>query len=164
MDFLDTVKRQLATRAYWDFRGRAGLPEFWLFMLFVLASNMAIGVIAWISGIGALPDFWSLFLTVPCLACATRRLHDSGHSMLILLIAAFTAIGAALFISRSLILAIYNPGAGMWQLLDDPNFATGLAFLAASALLLIMLLVLLILPSKEGENQYGTTFQGGGAS
>ena len=130
-------------------------------MLFVLASNMAAGIVAWISGIGAISDLWSLFLTVPCLACATRRLHDSEHSMLILLIAAFTAIGAALFISRSLILAIYNPGAGMWQLLDDPNFAAGLAFLAASALLLIMLLVLLILPSKEGENKYGTTFHGG---
>lgn len=161
MDFPDTVRRQLATRAYWDFRGRAGVSEFWLFMLFAAASSMAAGAIAGISGAGALSALWTLYLAPPCLACAARRLHDSGHSVLVLILAAFSSAGACLFISRSLILAIYNPGAGMWRLLDDPNLAAGLALLAASALLLVALLVLLVLPSEDGTNRYGAAFPGG---
>lgn len=50
MDFLETVEKQLATRVCWDFRGRAGLSEFWLFVLFATASDMAAGIVAWIAG------------------------------------------------------------------------------------------------------------------
>jgi uncharacterized membrane protein YhaH (DUF805 family) len=156
MDFPDSVKKQLTTRAYWNFRGRATVSEFWFFALFAFASGLFLEVLSFFSEAGAvIHDLWSLFLLLPFLATLTRRLHDSGHSMLLPIIDAFCAAGTALFISRSLILAAFNPGAGMWQLLDDPNLVYGLVMLAATLLLSLILLILLILPSNPGENKYG---------
>ncbi|MGN0908073.1 MAG: DUF805 domain-containing protein [Succinivibrio sp.] len=157
MDFLDTARRQLSTRAYWDFKGRAARPEFWLFMLFALASTALIGIASAIfEPLSLIEDLWSLFLAVPCLAVTARRLHDAGRSILVLVLWIACAAAAWLFLSRSLILAIYNPGAGMWRLLDDPNFAAGLGFLASSLVLLALMVVLLALPSRPGRNKYGS--------
>ncbi len=142
-------------------RGRAGLSEFWLFMLFAMVAAIAMEALATLTEGGwVIRDLWSLYMLIPTLAATSRRLHDSGRSVLILVLAAACYVSAGIFLSRSLILAIYNPGEGMWRLLDDPNFAIGIALLGASLVLGLVLLVLLILPSRPGANKYGTTFSG----
>ena len=71
-------------RRYADFSGRAGLPEFWWFVLLLAVVATGLGALA-----GFLPNsrgiadglatFWSLATLLPTLAVAVRRLRDGGN-------------------------------------------------------------------------------------
>jgi len=73
VNFVDAVKTCLSK--YADFKGRAGRPEFWWFMLFCTLASVITAVISQrISGV------ISLLLLLPAIAATARRLHDIDKS------------------------------------------------------------------------------------
>ena len=88
-------------KQYADFKGRARLKEYWMFILF----NIIFGGIAMILdsvfgiaiegvGYGPLYGVYALVLFIPGLAVVVRRLHDIGKSGWMLLITLIPLIGA----------------------------------------------------------------------
>jgi uncharacterized membrane protein YhaH (DUF805 family) len=105
MTFIAAVKTCL--KNYAKFSGRAGRPEFWWFMLFIiLAQYFASFIDTWVLGVpfwtvtsdpsqsltnfdGPLAQLTSLALLIPSFAVGSRRLHDrdrSGWWQLLLLV------------------------------------------------------------------------------
>ncbi|WP_052521254.1 DUF805 domain-containing protein [Agreia bicolorata] len=83
-------------RKYADFAGRAGVAEFWWFILFIVLVNASAQVLdgmlpvpvhslGWThwrgygSSDGPLTTLWALGTLVPVLAVAVRRLRDGGN-------------------------------------------------------------------------------------
>jgi uncharacterized membrane protein YhaH (DUF805 family) len=63
------------------FRGRAGRPEYWFFVLFLTIVGLTLNVLAiFLPSAFVLYGIWSLVVVMPHYAVATRRLHDSGHT------------------------------------------------------------------------------------
>ena len=87
MDFVSSVKRNLTTRAYADFSGRASRSEYWWFYLFTVIATAAAGALG-----GQVGNLASIALFLPGLALLVRRLHDVGRSGWWFLIV-FTIIG-----------------------------------------------------------------------
>jgi len=100
--YLEVLKK------YTDFNGRARRTEYWMFVLFNLIFIVAAGVLDNIfgttfkmdAGYGAtaMPYGWlymlyALFVLIPSLAVAIRRLHDLGKSGWMLLVALIPLIG-----------------------------------------------------------------------
>ena len=86
MDFMTAVKTVLSK--YADFNGRARRSEYWWWTLAVLIVDIVLNII----GIPALNAVFSLAILVPGIAVACRRLHDTGKSGWLQLIA-LTIIG-----------------------------------------------------------------------
>ena len=89
MDLVTSLQRNLTTRAYAEFKGRASRAEYWWFTLGTLLLSAAAGTIdAFLPG-DLLGTLLSIFLFVPGLAVSVRRLHDtnrSGKYLLLLII------------------------------------------------------------------------------
>ena len=72
-------------RKYAEFEGRAGLPEFWWFILFTTIVSAALGSIDIVTQPGGetigsvLSGVWAIATLVPTLAVAVRRLRDGGN-------------------------------------------------------------------------------------
>lgn len=90
---------------YVGFTGRARRKEFWMFVLFniifsIVASmvdNMA-GLADPMTGYGPISGLYSLAVLLPGLAVSARRLHDTGRSGWLLLLALIPLIGAIVLI------------------------------------------------------------------
>ncbi|QNM82923.1 DUF805 domain-containing protein [Sphingomonas sabuli] len=68
-------------RKYADFQGRASRHEFWCFFAFVILANAVAGLVGMLFGMGPmLSGLVGLFLVIPQIAVAVRRLHDVGKS------------------------------------------------------------------------------------
>lgn len=74
-------------RQYGDFKGRARRMEYWMFVLFNVFISIILLIIDNLVGIafkdidyGPLYLTYCLFIIMPSLAVAVRRLHDSGRS------------------------------------------------------------------------------------
>jgi uncharacterized membrane protein YhaH (DUF805 family) len=82
MNFMDAVRTCLNN--YANFSGRARRSEFWWFILFNFAAQIAASivdaVVAAIIGFSILAPLVALALLVPGLAVSVRRLHDTGRS------------------------------------------------------------------------------------
>lgn len=83
-------------RKYATFTGRASRSEYWFFFLFAVATGLGVGILPLFMSLGvpALGGIFTVLLAlvwlasiVPHLAVAARRLHDSGLSGWLLLIA-----------------------------------------------------------------------------
>ncbi|RQW62230.1 DUF805 domain-containing protein [Vibrio viridaestus] len=71
----------LAWQRYFDFSGRSGRQEFWVFMLFHVVITILFILYDIFMPEGAWPDaIYSIISFVPVLALITRRLHDIGRS------------------------------------------------------------------------------------
>lgn len=83
-----TAAVRVCLQKYGDFSGRAARPEFWWFFAFQLAVYVVAG---WIGGW----LYWlaMLGLAVPALAVCARRLHDTGRSGWLMLIALVPLLG-----------------------------------------------------------------------
>lgn len=80
-------------KKYAIFEGRASRREFWMFLL----ANLLLGIVAHIIS----PTFgmlYSLFVFLPSLAVAVRRLHDAGRSGWWMLIGFIPFIGTIVLI------------------------------------------------------------------
>src|SRR4030042_4306443 len=62
-------------KRYSMFEGRAGLKEFWMYVLVSIIIGAAIGFIS-----QTLASLYSLLVLIPSLAVGARRLHDTGRS------------------------------------------------------------------------------------
>jgi uncharacterized membrane protein YhaH (DUF805 family) len=85
---------------YADFDGRARRKEYWMFVLFnVLFSFLAalmdsfLGLYSYQLGMGLLGGLYVLAIMIPGMAVTVRRLHDTGRSGWMILIALIPIIG-----------------------------------------------------------------------
>ncbi len=70
--------KEIVTKKYFCFEGRAGRSEFWLFWLVMLIANI---IFACIPQVGELLRLiWTLGLLLPYLGVMVRRLHDRNIS------------------------------------------------------------------------------------
>ena len=68
-------------KQYADFNGRARRTEFWMFVLFnIIISGVLTFVDELIGTSYILSGLYALFVLIPGLAVAVRRLHDTGRS------------------------------------------------------------------------------------
>lgn len=98
MVMVEAFKRVVAER-YAQFDGRAGRAEYWWFFL----ANLLIGVVLQILAAAVdvffiLSFVYSLALLIPGLAVAVRRLHDTGKSGWMVLIALVPLVGIIILI------------------------------------------------------------------
>ncbi len=69
--FLDPIQKH-----YFDFEGRVGRQEFWMFVLFIFGINIVLNIVhAELLGM-----IVSVALFLPNISIAARRLHDTGRS------------------------------------------------------------------------------------
>ncbi len=73
MTFFESIR--VCFNKYAAFTGRAGRPEFWWFMLFVILVASALELVSKVSS-----SIFLIGVLLPLLAAGTRRLHDSGKS------------------------------------------------------------------------------------
>jgi len=103
-----------------DFKGRARRKEYWMFTLFNIIFFIIAAILDNILGLKFMPEIpygyiyllYTLFIIVPSLAVAVRRLHDVGKSGWFYLIAFIPIIGAiwllVLFVTDG------KPGENQW--------------------------------------------------
>lgn len=71
----------LAIKKYFDFSTRSTRKEYWFFVLFNIIISTIVGLIDSIIGISPiLSSAYYLFVFIPGLSVAIRRLHDIGKS------------------------------------------------------------------------------------
>jgi uncharacterized membrane protein YhaH (DUF805 family) len=103
---------------YWDFQGRAGRSEYWLFFLFNLVLGIAGGVVdtlvfrpqGW--AIGPCGLFISFANLIPNLSLSFRRLHDTDRSAWWLLLDFVPILGWLVLLVFSLLPG--TPGANRY--------------------------------------------------
>lgn len=78
---------------YWDFSGKAGLPEYWWFVLFAWVLTLLCNYF-----LHLLTPLVVLALIIPLLAVQTRRLHDIDKSAAWLLLLLIPVIGALILL------------------------------------------------------------------
>ena len=138
-------------RHYADFRGRAPLPEFWYFMLFLMLSlflvfAVTLGAVS-LSDSGSTVGRYLAFIVglpflLPCMAVMVRRLHDCGRSGW--WVGGYLAVSIAGYLLRY---ASRKPDGAAWLMDAD---------LAVAILQGAYLIVILALPAREpDENKYG---------
>ena len=71
-------------KKYAVFEGRARRKEYWMFVLFNVLAQVAIGFVCGLVGLveeaGAIGSLYGLVLLLPGIAVTVRRLHDTGRS------------------------------------------------------------------------------------
>lgn len=136
-------------RKYADFSGRAGLAEFWVFMIAVSVLSY---VARWVDGMDGdrvevvsnlgmgMAEFvvWLLFL-LPSLTVSVRRLHDSGRAGWWMLLFYLPWISKVIW--------AHNPEMQL----------VAIGALAAGGL---ALLVLFLLPGQRDSNMFGPPTRG----
>jgi uncharacterized membrane protein YhaH (DUF805 family) len=174
---------------YVTFEGRSRRAEFWLWILFRILLNMALGVIAFSTLFGAFHDiktepavFLSRYMTVaplfsltglalllPTLAVAVRRLHDTNRSGWWLILPYGAAmLGGVVFaiLTATQIVAL----ARMGDAADEVQGAAFMIFIFRNAALCflptflcqIVLLVFFLLDGTPGPNRFGLDPKGRG--
>lgn len=83
---IDTLGR------YFDYKGRATRFEFWTFILFTWVTSIGVGLIDVLIPGDYLGSIWNLFLFIPTITCAIRRMHDVDHRGWYLLIPIYNFI------------------------------------------------------------------------
>jgi len=71
-----------AVRQYKDFAGRADRREYWMFVLVNFVINIGLAAVEQIIApeSGIISGLYALFIFIPGIAVAARRLHDIGKS------------------------------------------------------------------------------------
>lgn len=72
--------KEIVTKKYFCFEGRAGRAEFWQWVLAVFIINIVLNIVDSIIGIQILSALFSLAVLLPGLGVTARRLHDRGKS------------------------------------------------------------------------------------
>ena len=80
---------------YFNFKGRAGLAEYWYFVLFNFIICVILGIIDNIVGAKSIIVYvYSLAVLIPSLGLTVRRLHDIGKSGWMILVSLIPLVGA----------------------------------------------------------------------
>jgi uncharacterized membrane protein YhaH (DUF805 family) len=72
--YIDVIKR------YFDFNGRAGRQEFWMFFAISFAIAVVLNIIGRMLDTNVIGSLYSLAVLLPTLGVGARRLHDTGKS------------------------------------------------------------------------------------
>ena len=91
MTFQESIR--VCFKKYADFTGRAGRPEYWWFILFIIVAGLVASMISDVLG-----AVFSLATLLPSIAAAARRLHDTNRSGWWLLIGLVPVIGLIVLI------------------------------------------------------------------
>ena len=154
---------------YIDFSGRAGRPEYWWFLLFVVVVSMVLSVID-VAIFGTDPEtgegnrllssLFQLAMFLPLLAAGWRRLHDSGKPGWYLLLPMLASLLFMVGMMTGVVAFSVMQSQGA-----DPEALRGTAAvlgvtgitvaIIAQILLAILMIWWLTRPSDPGENQYG---------
>ena len=167
MTFADSVKTCLSK--YATFSGRAGRPEYWWFILFVVIISAVLGMIdAALFGFdpetqqsnGLLQPLFSLAVLLPMLAAGWRRMHDTGKPGWYLLLPMLVSFASMFFMMLGVLsfAGMQNAGADPEALMGPAAFLgmTGMfTIMVAQFVLAILLLWWLTRPSQAGDNEYG---------
>jgi uncharacterized membrane protein YhaH (DUF805 family) len=87
-------------KKYAVFSGRARRKEYWMFLLFNLLISAGVGITDSVLGIGSgLSGLYSLAILLPSVAVSVRRLHDTGRSGWMMLIALIPLFGGLVLLS-----------------------------------------------------------------
>ncbi|QVL57322.1 MAG: DUF805 domain-containing protein [Simkaniaceae bacterium] len=84
---------QALTKNYANFKGRARRKEYWLFTLATLLFSISATIVDSVLPLKILSSILQLFIIIPGLAVAVRRLHDIGKSGWYYLIALIPFVG-----------------------------------------------------------------------
>jgi len=90
--FIDAIKN------YKDFSGRSTRKEYWMFILYYVIASFAVNVIDYFFGIEFLSFIFAIFILIPSISVATRRLHDTSRSGWWQLIALIPVLGVIVLI------------------------------------------------------------------
>lgn len=119
MSWFVTVLKRYAT-----FRGRAGRPEYWYFILIYLVCSLGLAVLDAIVGTASKDDGFGLFsglfglaLLLPSIAVSVRRLHDTDRTGWWLLLNFIPVIGSIVL----LVFAIQRGTPGSNRYGDGPG-------------------------------------------
>ena len=88
--------REIVTKKYFCFDGRAGRKEFWYWILVTFVVSLILSIIPKIGKY--LASIWSLGILLPSLGVFARRLHDLGKTALLILIALIPAVGGLILL------------------------------------------------------------------
>ena len=143
----------LPFKRYFSFSGRSCRREFWWFTLATTIFGFAMDGVDYAIGseIGWVGLVFTLFIMIPSLAVAVRRLHDinrSGWWLLILIFPAF-ALG---FLGN---VAALEDQFGNAEPTIEPG-ATDLETLAALIITCAVLFIVMALPGSRGVNRFGS--------
>ncbi|MFD3262254.1 DUF805 domain-containing protein [Paenibacillus lentus] len=84
---------------YVGFEGRARRTEYWMFVLFNFIASFVLGFIGGFIGLDSILAYiYSLAVLLPSLAVGARRLHDTGRSGWMLLLALIPLVGAIILL------------------------------------------------------------------
>lgn len=105
-------------KQYADFKGRARRKEYWMFTLFYLIFGIEVMFIDLMIFEGELvfSTLYGVFIFIPSLAVAVRRLHDIGNSAWWLLFGLIPFAGLLLLV---LVCLDSEPGTNKWG--DNPK-------------------------------------------
>lgn len=113
-----------AVKKYAVFRGRAGRPEYWYFILiyFVCVIGLSLldsmmGTYSSEDGLGVFSGIFMLALLLPSLAVGVRRLHDTDRTGWWLLITVIPIIGAIVL----LVFTVQRGTEGLNRYGDGPD-------------------------------------------
>lgn len=81
-----------AIKNYANFGGRAGIKEYWMFVLFNVIISIGLSFVGGILGTTFLSTLYALAVLVPSIAAGVRRMHDVGKSGWYLLIPLYNLI------------------------------------------------------------------------
>ncbi len=159
MTFLESAKRQLLTKAYFQFSGRASRSEYWWFVLFLFFANIVTVILSVIIPvIGSLIyGLWSLYAIIPTFAVLCRRMHDSGHSSLFFwLQLPFWIIGGVIMVLSGFAAAA---SSGSYSDALAAGFGAmmiiGFVLCFVAFLFFVITFILTLMPSTPGQNKYG---------
>lgn len=69
-----------AWRQCLDFKGRSTRKEYWLFIATNMVVGLAVFLLAEVMRLAWLPNLYMLLITLPSIAIAVRRFHDTGNT------------------------------------------------------------------------------------
>jgi uncharacterized membrane protein YhaH (DUF805 family) len=143
MNLMDAVKTCFTK--YADFNGRAGLPEYWWFMLFLVIAALIIGRVSPMLG-----NIFSLATFVPSIAVTARRLHDTNKSgWLQLLWVIGSSVGIVLLVMG--FASMFIPGGVAGAGSATMGIVGGLLMLASVAIAIYFM----VQKGDTADNQYG---------
>jgi uncharacterized membrane protein YhaH (DUF805 family) len=138
-------------RNYAVFNGRAGRPEYWWFFLFILIVDFALQVVTRAAPTPGLITLstWTVLTVAPTWAVASRRLHDTGHSL-------WWNAAPLVPMTPIMILRVTHPAfvRGSGNVVTAAMFAATILLLAF-VILLVRVLILLCRTGDPGPNRYG---------
>lgn len=98
---MDSFKKyflNVVTNHFFDFNGRTGKKDFWMFILFSIIINIALTIIGKAIGTNILSTIYGLAVLLPSLSIGARRLHDTGKSGWLQLLALIPLLGIIILI------------------------------------------------------------------